>query len=87
MDYRDEPRFVSFHRTPLQQLDSLPQPGAVTPIFRTKHLRRGRLGGGPNLYSTRPPSGYNQTDGTLGMLRFLRIHPAYRGYQMSEAYH
>jgi hypothetical protein len=32
-------------------------------------------------------SGYNQTDGTLGMLRFLRIHPAYRGYQMSEAYH
>jgi hypothetical protein len=33
------------------------------------------------------PSGYNQTDGTLGMLRFLRIHPAYRGYQMSEAYH
>jgi SacI restriction endonuclease len=32
-------------------------------------------------------SGYNQTDGTLEMLRFLRIHPAYRGYQMSEAYH
>jgi hypothetical protein len=48
---------------------------------------RRRANGNRLFFVLTVTSGYNQTDGTLGMLRFLRIHPAYRGYQMSEAYH
>jgi hypothetical protein len=50
-------------------------------------LKKPRSGQAASARRRLNPSGYNQTDGTLGMLRFLRIHPAYRGYQMSEAYH
>jgi hypothetical protein len=33
VDYRDELRFAAVHQALLQQLDGLPQPRAVAPIF------------------------------------------------------
>jgi hypothetical protein len=39
MDYRDELRFLS--QPLLQPFDSMPQPSAITPIFRDETLKRG----------------------------------------------
>jgi len=42
MDYRDELR-LCLQQALLQERDSLPQPGTVTPIFRDKTRRPGSM--------------------------------------------
>src|SRR5258707_10308909 len=59
MDYRDELR-LCLQQALLQERDSLPQPGTVTPIFWDKTRRPGpivEMGTGRSLSSGRPKAG------------------------------